>query len=532
MWNPFQKSKPAAPAAFTFAEVADLLEVAGGDKAIQEMMTLADFELAREDIGWIPIGEGRKGSGDLEPRTRKATVIQNRLAWLRDPLAKQAVRLWTDYAFGDTGVTYKTEESDGEGDGGDQKTLDIFMRSRLNRTLTGYAGQQRLSKKLLCDGELFFAIVGTGEEAKLRVLDCLQITDIITDPDDDEHVLCYRRLTASGKVLFYADWTLDEDGRSQVEGMTDPHSKETITLQEDTLVLHLAFDTIGRRGNGLLSCVYNWSNVHRKFMESRVGIQQALAKFVFKLTAKGGPSALAAMQKKLQSSVTQTGLAGTGETNPTNSAGATWLQNLGADLQAMPRGSGAGDAKEDGNQLKLQVCAGTGIMLHYFGDPSTGNLATATAMELPMLKTFAGYQQLWINAWRDIFTIVLELDDAEAMSLDVDLPPILADDLEKLGTFITQLATAFPEVKVPEVLKMLLISLGLNNVDEVLKAIQKKRDELDAEPPPPTVPNPAPNRAPGAPATSQEAAALNRLAEALEESNAAVAAADRELAIA
>src|SRR5262249_1607457 len=140
------------------------------------------------------------------------------------------------------------------------------------------------------------------------------------------------------------------------------------------------------------------------------------------------------------------------------------------------------DARSDGDQLKLMHCAGTGIMLHYYGDPSTGNLATATAMELPMLKMFGSYQQLWIDAYRDIFSIVLDEDiDEEPSEIDIDLPPILADDLQKLGQFISQVSGVFPELKVPEVLQMLLISLGVNNVNEVMKSIKKKREEIDAK---------------------------------------------------
>jgi hypothetical protein len=36
---------------------------------------------------------------------------------------------------------------------------------------------------------------------------------------------------------------------------------------------------------------------------------------------------------------------------------------------------------------------GANIFEHYLGNPLTGNLATATAMELPMLKMFEFEQQ-------------------------------------------------------------------------------------------------------------------------------------------
>ena len=90
------------------------------------------------------------------------------------------------------------------------------------------------------------------------------------------------------------------------------------------------------------------------------------------------------------------------------------------------------------------VCAGTGIAEHYFGDASTGNLATATAMELPMLKMFSGYQVFWKEAWRDLFAIALQEDiDSEPAQITLTMPAILEDDLQELGSFLTPLFVAF-----------------------------------------------------------------------------------------
>src|SRR5258708_21449394 len=119
--------------------------------------------------------------------------------------------------------------------------------------------------------------------------------------------------------------------------------------------------------------------------------------------------------------------------------------------------------------------AGTGIMVHYFGDPSTGNLATATAMELPMLKMFMSYQVFWKDAYRDFFSIVLdEPADAEPAEIIITMPEILEDDLQPLGTFLTALTTVFPEAKVPQILKMCLMSANVPDLDEVMDDIEAK----------------------------------------------------------
>jgi len=372
---------------------------------------------------------------------------------------------------------------------------------------------------LLIDGEIFFAIFSDPDELGekvIRTIDPLQIVDIISDPDDDEEVVCYKRTDRSvpPKTRYYKDWTAEDE---DFQGLTDPSTKAEITVEPDVVVYHLPFDDLGKRGNGLLSSIVSWSREHRRFMEARVALTQALSKFAWKMTAKGGQKVLNDLQAKFQSTLVNSGNAL--ERNPPSAPGSTWAQNQGVDLQPMPRVTGAGDAKTDGDQLKLMVCAGTNIMQHYFGDPSTGNLATAEAMELPMLKSFTGYQELWKDAWRDIFGIVL---GQEPENLQVNLPPMLKDDLSRLGQFLMGLHQVFPEVQVPEILQMCLVALGVNNVEDVMESIEEKKQELQAAqdalgqqlPPPIIVPGSKPQ--PGGPRRQKTAQPPVREAEALE----------------
>lgn len=477
------KRKPAQAkpkvAAFSMNDAVDLLSSL---PEIQEAgLSTADIELALDDRGWLNFG---KSFTELNAFTRALLVNKSRVYAIRDPLCKQAIRLWTVYALSN-GLTFKAEDAKV------QKKLDAFWKDRRNKQVLSSEGQRKSSKKLLTDGEIFFLIFdgkGKNNTKLIRRLDPLQITDILTDPDDDEHVLAYRRQTADNKVLFYQDWALEDEDISLAERQKD-RSGKTVKFEADVLVYHLPYDPQEKRGNGLLSAAIDWSEVHRKFMADRAAITKALAKFAFKGKVKGGQKMLNAVQARLQSTLATS--APSVERNPAPVSGSTWLENDGIDLSSMPRVTGAGDAKGDSDSFKLMVSAATGIMLHYFGDPSTGNLATATAMELPMLKMFESYQQLWLDATRDIFSIVLEeTADDEPAEIDIDLPPILSEDLEKLGTFMAQVIGLFPELKVPEVLQMLLVSMGINNVNQVMEAAKKRREEIDAEPLPGIVVDP------------------------------------------
>jgi hypothetical protein len=388
------------------------------------------------------------------------------------------------------------------------------MKDRRNRRITSAKGQRRSSNKLLIDGDLFFVFFQSDtDEPLIRYLDALQVQAIITAEHDSEQILGYKRTDARGDVHYYRDWTAED---SDIEGAKDPQTLQVITQWDDDRgekVYHLDFDSLDKRGNGLLTTALGWTREHRRFMEARVALTQALSKFAWKLTAKVGEKGIAAIQQRLQSSLSMTGFTGAPERNPPPAPGGTFVNNAGADMVPMPRATGSGDSKEDGNQLKLMVCAATGIMLHYFGDPSTGNLATATAMELPMLKMFQSYQQLWQDAWRDIFSITLqEKPSDEAAPIDIDMPPILNDDVGELGDAITKAAEVYPVIrKLPQVLRLVLSSLNVPDLGEVMDAAAEAQAEIDAQPA-----QPPPSPAPEINESLAVAAALNRLADIME----------------
>jgi hypothetical protein len=85
------------------------------------------------------------------------------------------------------------------------------------------------------------------------------------------------------------------------------------------------------------------------------------------------------------------------------------------------------------------ISAGSGIFEHYFGDPSTGNLATTRSMELPMVKKFEDRQRLFENVFGKIFQRVIEagiksgiLPAGVDRKVEVSFPPIAPEDVASL----------------------------------------------------------------------------------------------------
>ncbi len=423
------------------------------DQLLIEASQSVEQELLAEDEGWTKLGGA---SNEMVPdATRIENVKQSRLYYLKDPLAKQAIRLWTDYTFG-TGISWHADDEKV------QDTLSNFWDSPDNKSVLSTRGQRKASDKLLVDGEIFFAIfLGTEGQATIRTIDPLEVTEIITDPEDIENVRFYRRewLTRQGaqkETIYRSIRNIKGEACQDISGAT-------VKQNDEALVYHLAYNTISLRGNPLLLPAMDWIKQYRRFLASRVAVMLALARFAWKVKIQGGQVAVAGAKAVYQDKLP--------------AAGSMAIENMGADLQPIRTDSGATNAAEDGRMLKLQVCAAVGIPEQYFGDIATGNLATAKTVELPMLKMFESYQAVWAGAYKDINEVVLVHNDVppDKWYVDMDFPSIAPEDVMVVATALAAIVPNFPELaSSQDVLQVALMALGINNTQEVIDALGKE----------------------------------------------------------
>jgi len=157
-------------------------------------------------------------------------------------------------------------------------------------------------------------------------------------------------------------------------------------------------------------------------------------------------------------------------------AGSTQVENLGVDTTPIKTETGASAAYQDGKMIKYQICAAVGIPEQYFGDISTGNLATAKTVELPMMKMFQSYQQVWNDAYQDIDEVILEHADIkpDKWYVDRDFPKIAPADILQAATALTQILQVLPELGDSEDVKQIaLLTLGVNDPAEVLDQLEE-----------------------------------------------------------
>lgn len=423
------------------------------DILIREATASVEADLAIEDAGWINLSGV---SGDVISGAERITNLKlSRLYSTKDPLGKQSIRLWTDYTFG-SGMTSHSDE---------EKTEEVrksFWESKANQSILSARGQRKSSDKLLIDGEVFFAIFLGVKEAKIRWIDPLEITEIITDPDDKEDIKFYKRAwtdaQGKGHTDFYPDVTNPKN-----EPAKDAQGKVVKAENNAPLVYHLTYNTISQRGNPLLLPALTWMKYYTKFLSSRIAIMLALAKFAWKTKVKGGQTQVGAIKAKTDAQ--------------TIAAGSQLLENLGSDTTPIKTETGASAAYQDGRMIKLQVAAATGIPEQYFGDISIGNLATAKTVELPMMKMFQSYQKVWADTYQDIDEIVYAHNDIkeDKWYTDRDLPAISPVDYVAMATSIQQIILSIPELGLsPDVQQQALLSIGVNNPGEVLDALAKE----------------------------------------------------------
>jgi hypothetical protein len=403
-----------------------------------------------EDRGWINLSQLSQ-KAEFTASQKRDIIKRSRFYSSIDPLTVQALRLWSDYSLG-SGLIRSTEKLNVD------KVLKDFWDARINKPVLSCKGQRQNSYKLLIDGSIYFALfLGAEGKVTIRRIDPLEITEIITDPDDLEDVRYYKRqwLNSQGKAQegYYRSWQNVKD-KSTLDMYGTPR-----TSNQEAIIYHIEREPDGLP---LILPAMDWIKLFRQFLASRVAIILALARFAWKTKVTGGSKAVSRIKTQVD------------QTKPD---AASWIiENMGADTQPIKTDTGASGAYQDGRMLKLQICAAFGITEQYFGDISIGSLATAQTVELPMVKMFSSYQNLWLEAYEDISDIVLEyneIPEAERI-FDFDLPAISPEEAAGIAANIAALIPVIPSLSYSQdVLQQAMMSVGIKDVEKAIAKLGK-----------------------------------------------------------
>lgn len=470
---------------------------------------IAELELALDDVGYERIGDS-----NFDKQFTKASIdkiaAMARVYWLKNPLIKRAVATQANYVFGQ-GVDVVAADEDV------QTVVDAFMEDSKNRAeLTGEQAMLTKETELQVTSNLFFTFFTDplNGATRVRTIPLSEITRIIYNPDDSKEPWYYYRQWQQPKEAGSQKYEMHQAMYPDINYMPKgglPKHFNGIEVMALNPVYHVKTNCLSDMEYGVseIYAAIDWAKAYKDFLEDWYTIVKSLSKFAWKATSKSGATGMAQAKQVLEGAIN-------GGSNPMNSdlpgqAAQVWMSSDNFDLAPMPK-SGATVAVDDGRRALLMVCAATGIYEHYFGDPSTGNLATAKAMEQPMLLMFQERQELWTDVFNTILGYVINqsalkpggklrgvmsfndygesyVDMGEIdRSVDVKFPPILQEDVnERIDAIVKSVTlsgqTPANTIDLKTATTQMLTALGEDTdiVDKLFPDDPKSWDEVEEE---------------------------------------------------
>lgn len=374
--------------------------------------SITDVTRQIEDLTWYNLSSDMRGLGlDEGYQARVMFIKRIRTYRKRMPLAKVAARLLMTYVLGQ-GISLKANNRVQVA-----RIVDEFWEDPVNQaSFTSAAAMQEFLDNLSTDGDVFLVLFPDKVTGTLRIaqLEALFVEDIITDPDNWKVPLWYKVRKdvhrydfqvgamineAGAEFIYYRDWRNDGSGSKFA-----PAARQIA----NGLIYHVAINKRGKFGESEYAAAMDWLKAHKEFMENRMTLTSAAAQIAWKKKKKSTAAGIASEVSKLQSSLVNN--INAWEQNPSPAPGSTYVSNDGVDMEWMKTDTGGADALNDERIFRMMAGAGMGgIPNHYFGDEANANLATATAMELPLLKNYENWQMRLKGVVEDILDFVLSV---------------------------------------------------------------------------------------------------------------------------
>ena len=360
-------------------------------------------------LGWSVLDHFSGREQEVKWESRKVMARKARVAWINDPMVGGAVALMNDFVLGrgipkprcrDELVQEKVDEAWDDPDN--------------RRILTDFLAQIALNTDLSLQSNVLFLLFDEGDDGRVKIstLNYDSVEDAVTDPENRHRVLWYVARQRKAKWDFENDrWEIDTQGDIRAEKWYYEHWHNVKDAEDEDRAEPLDKPKEDRVGKGRVhhvalnrtsemvfgvpewQRVLRWATAYNDFMKSRVDMVKAAAAFVLKNKVTGSPAQVARLAAKVVSS--QRPLAGgqfpidvdaTDYGMAPRRPGAVLTENEASQWESFKIDSGAANAQLDAANLRSQFSASTRWPQHYLGAGDGPGLATATAMELPVLK--------------------------------------------------------------------------------------------------------------------------------------------------
>jgi len=373
---------------------------------------------ATEDAGWDLVRSG-SGPADRPWAELREDLTDTLEAWRRNFIIRRIVTITTSYVVGSQGIGISSKRPAVE------RFTRRFWEHRENRL------RSRLSS--WCDevtrsGDLFIAVSAPSEAdglAFVRAIPASCIQHVETDPSDYERELEYQET---------------------VPGQIEPKvwkSRHTAALDEPAL-LHFAFNRVvgATRGESDLTPVLPVAQRYTDWLKGRVRFNKLRAELAAVDIEIDDDSQIEAKRQQYK-------------TTPPIS-GALFVHGRGERIKFPAANINAGDAAPDGHAQRMAISAGSNYPLHFFGEGSGANRATAKEMGGPTHSFLEMRQADFGEALIDLVDFVyrraaeashVRIPVNDDLRIDFSVPDVSEADNAALAKAARDIVAAFSEMR-------------------------------------------------------------------------------------
>jgi hypothetical protein len=462
--------------------------------------SLADIELAFEDRGWLQLT--LQAQNELSPAGRKRLRDLCRVMAIMNPLIKRGLSLRKAYIWGQ-GVDITVRDQSDKGQDVDA-VVQEFLEDKSNKaTFSGSQAREEMEQAAYTDGELAAALFTDPLDGTvlLRWVPVEEITDIITDPEDQVTCWYYRREYTERLVSGGQTVQLLRTVYYPALGYEPRAKPSTINGAEVLWNAPLRMVTVNRptravRGVPDSFAAIPWARSYKEFLEQWAVLMKSLARFAWQTKTRGDRAK--AVAAKTSAAPTTDVLRGG---NPSG-AGATAVTDPNTSLEAIPKTGATIDA-DSGRPLAAMTAAALDVpVTMLLGDPGmNGARAVAETLDEPTQLTFSLRREIWGEFHLDVLNHVIdwairapkgalkgkvsrvgdrvlaELPENDDRSIDITWPDFDSTPVDVLTNAIVAAdgTTVMPPLVT---LRLLLTALKVDNIDEILDECTDENGEF------------------------------------------------------
>lgn len=392
-------------------ERMDFLEEAVRDRRV----------LARqlEDLAYTALNYRGSDKRELKPEERRKLVEKGWIVWRKDAMAGAAIDLMNEFVWGRGMVKPKAVDEQV------QEVIDEFWADPDNEEiLTKLDAQLALGVDLEVQCNVFMLVFDDGGDGKVKlgILEHDSVERAVRWHQKRQRVLYY--LAYEWQDEFEWDYERDQPKLGIIPGAAQPLKRSRyykhwrnveVTDEEcdaagidapakppeakmgDGLVFHLRINRGSEMvfGHPRIDRLIRWYSAYNRFLEDRLDVMHAKAAYIMERQVKGSQSQLDKIASKSLSVVGELGGGdGVRKIGPEGAANILDV-NEQVSYRELSLDTGSAAAEGDGRMIRSPISASTSFPPTYYGDMSAGTLATATSLELPVLKAVETRQEFW-----------------------------------------------------------------------------------------------------------------------------------------